>query len=101
MRTVTSADSGPAGYPARVEGTGLSLWINWVSVPILLALAIAVALYARHVSSGWMRPWIGLKPVWWFVLVFLVPWIGLPLLVVQLILHRQTPGAITGRHTSG
>ena len=43
----------------------------------------------------------GLKPVWWFVLVFLVPWIGLPLLVVQLILHRQTPGAITGRHTSG
>lgn len=48
-----------------------------------------------------MRPWIGLKPVWWFVLVFLVPWIGLPFLVVQLILHRQTPGAITGRHTSG
>jgi hypothetical protein len=96
-----AADSGAAGYSACVEDTGLSLWINWVSVPIFLALAIAVALYARHVSGRWMRPWIGLKPVWWFVLVLLVPWIGLPLLVVQLILHRQTPGAITGRHTSG
>jgi hypothetical protein len=93
--------SDAAGYPARVEDTGLSLWINWVSVSIFLAMAIAVALYARHVTGGWTRAWIGLKPVWWFVLVFLVPWIGLPLLGAQLLLNRRTPGAVTGRKASG
>jgi len=50
------------------------------------------------VSGGWVRPWIGIKPLWWFLLLFLLPWIGLPLLVVNLIVHRQTPGAITGRN---
>lgn len=80
---------------------GLSFHINWVSVPIFLVLAIAIALYARHVSGGWMRPWLSLKPVWWFLLLFLVPWIGLPLLVVNLFVHRRTPGAITGRDTAG
>ena len=81
--------------------TGLSFYINWVSVPILLVLATVVALYARHVSGGWMKPWIGIKPVWWFFLLLLVPWIGLPLLVVNLSLHRRTPGAITGRKAAG
>ncbi|WP_157581974.1 hypothetical protein [Phycicoccus sp. Soil803] len=84
-----------------MEGTGLSFHINSVSVPIVLVLAIAIALYARNVSGGWMRPWISVKPVWWFVLLFLVPWIGLPLLVVNLIMHRHTPGAITGRNAAG
>ena len=36
---------------------------------IFLVLAIAIALYARHVSGGWMRPWISIKPVWWFLLL--------------------------------
>jgi hypothetical protein len=76
----------------------LSLRINGVSVVLFLVLSIAVALYARHVSGGWMRPWIGVKPAWWFFFLFLVPWIGLPLLVVNLIVHRHTPGAITGRN---
>lgn len=70
-------------------------------MPIFLLLAIAVALYARHVSGGWMRSWISLKPVWWFLLLFLVPWILLPLLVVNLFVHRHTPGAITGRQAVG
>ena len=70
--------------------------INWVSVPILLALATAIALYAKHVSGGWMRPWIGIKPVRWFVLLFLLPWIGLPVLAVTLLVHRHTPSAMTG-----
>ncbi len=81
-----------------MEDTGLAFQINWVSVPIFLVLAIAFALYAKRVSGGWARPWIGIKPLWWFLLLFLLPWIGLPLLVVNLIVHRQTPGAITGRN---
>lgn len=81
-----------------MEDTGLAFQINWVSVPIFLLLAIAIALYAKRVSGGWVRPWIGIKPLWWFLLLFLLPWIGLPLLVVNLIVHRQTPGAITGRN---
>lgn len=70
--------------------------INWVSVPIFLALAIAIALYARRAAGGWTRPWIGIKPVWWFVFLFLLPWIGLPVLAVSLFVHRHTPRAITG-----
>jgi hypothetical protein len=70
--------------------------INWFSVPIFLVLAIAVTLYARHVSGGWMRPWISIKPLWWFVLLLLVPPLGLLLLVVNLIVHRHIPGAIMG-----
>ena len=80
-----------------MEGTSLSFRINWVSVPIFLVLALAVALYARHVSGGWTRPWIGVKPVWWFLLLFVLPFVGLPLLVANLVVHRRTPGAITGR----
>ena len=59
--------------------------------------AIAIALYASHVAGGWMRPWLGIKPVWWFLLIFVLPWIGIPLLIANLIVHRRTPGAITGR----
>ena len=74
--------------------------VNWVSVPIFLALATVISLHARRVSGGWRQPWIGTKPVWWFVLIFLLPWVGLPLLIANLILHRGTPGAISGRQAS-
>lgn len=84
-----------------MEDTGFSFHINWVSVPIFLVLAIAITLYARHVSGGWSRPWLSLMPGWWFLLLFLVPWIGLPLLVWNLIVHRHTPEAITGRNAVG
>ncbi len=79
----------------------LGFRINWVSVEIFLVLAIAIALYARHVSGGWMRPWISIKPVWWFLLLLVVPFVGIPLLIVNLIVHRRTPGAITGRTAAG
>lgn len=75
----------------------LGFRINWVSVPIFLVVAFVIALYARQVSGGWMRPWISIKPLWWFLLLFLVPPLGLLLLVVNLVVHRQTPGAVTGR----
>jgi hypothetical protein len=48
-------------------------------------------------SGGLMRPWISLKPVWWFLLLFLVPPLGYLLLAVNLFARRGTPGAITGR----
>lgn len=84
-----------------MEDTGFSIDINWVTVPIFLALAIAIALYARHVSGGWTRPWLSVKPVWWFLLLFFLPWIGLPVLVVSLIVRKRTPGAVTGRKAAG
>lgn len=70
--------------------------INWVSVPIFLALAFAVAAYASREAGGWTRPWIGIKPVWWFVLLFLLPWVGLPVLGVSLWVHRHARRANTG-----
>ena len=75
--------------------------INWASVLVFLLLATAIALHARHVSGGWMRPWISIKPVWWFLLLFLLPPLGLLLLAANLVVHRHTPGAITGSHPSG
>lgn len=84
-----------------MDDGGAGFHINWVSVPIFLVLAVAVALYARHVSGSWMRPWITIKPVWWFLLLFLVPFIGLPLLAVNLFVHRHAPGAITGQRAVG
>ena len=56
----------------------MDLTVNWVSVPIFLVLGTAVALYAASVSGGWLRPWLGLKPVWWLALLVFVPFIGLP-----------------------
>ncbi len=80
---------------------GLDFRINWVSLWIFLGLAVAVALYARHVSGGWMRPWLNIKPVWWFLLLFLLPPLGLLLLVVNLVVNRHKPGAITGPDAAG
>lgn len=71
--------------------------VNWVSVPIFLVLGIVIALYAKHVFGGWTRPWISIKPVWWFLLVAVVPPLGFILLAVNLYVYRQAPGAITGR----
>jgi len=79
----------------------VSFYLNWASLPIFLVLALAVALYARHVSGGWTRPWLALKPVWWFVLLFLLPWAGVPVLVVSLFVQRHRPGAVTDRDTAG
>lgn len=76
-------------------------YINWEMVPICLVPAVAIALYAKHVSGGWTRPWMSLKPVWWFLLLFLVPPLGLILLVVNLVVYRRTPEAITGRRATG
>ena len=84
-----------------MEDVGLAFRINWLSVPIFLALAIAIALYARHVSGGWTQPWLRIKPLWWFLLLFMLPWIGLPVLVVSLFVHRSTPRAIPGRDAAG
>ena len=74
--------------------------INWVTVPIYLVLAIAIALYARHVSGGWTRPRLYIKPIWWFLPLFFLPWIGLPVLVISLFVNRRTQGAITGRNAA-
>ena len=89
-----------SGYSPHVAVEGVGFSINWVMVPFCLVPASAIALYARHVSGDWMRPWISLKPVWWFLLLFLVPPLGFLLLVVNHFVHRHTPGAITGRQAA-
>ena len=71
--------------------------VNWVGATILFALAAGITTYARRVSGGWTRPWLSITPVWWFVMLFLVPPPGYLLLLVNLIVHRRVPGAITGR----
>ena len=81
-----------------MEVAGVSFNVNWVSVPIFLILATSVALFARHVSGGLRQPWIGINPAWWFVLLFVVPWVGVPLLVARLVIHRGSPETITGRN---
>ncbi len=80
-----------------MDDVGVSFHINWLNVPFFLLPAVAIALYAAHVSGGFMRPWISLKPLWWFLLLFLLPPLGYLLLAVNLFVHRRTPGAITGR----
>ncbi len=79
----------------EIESWGF--YVNWVMVPFCLVPAIAIALYAKHVSGSWMQPWISLKPVWWFLLLFLAPPLGFLLLFVNLFVHRHTPGALGHR----
>lgn len=80
---------------------GVSFHFNWLTVPFFFVPAVVIALYAAHVSGGFMRPWISLRPAWWFLLLLLVPPLGYLLLVVNLCVHRRTPGAITGRTVAG
>lgn len=84
-----------------MEDVDVSFHINWLSVPLFLIPAFAITLYAAHVSGGFTQPWISLKPLWWFLLLFLVPPLGYVLLAVNLFAHRRTPGAITGRTAAG
>ena len=86
------------------QGSFFGIWDGkWVVADLNVGILylLAIALYARHVSGGGMRPWISIKPVWWFLLLFVVPFVGIPLLTVNLIVHRRTPGAITGRTAAG
>ncbi|MFQ6169962.1 hypothetical protein ACK8HX_00015 [Oryzobacter sp. R7] len=83
-----------------MEDEELGLHVDWVALPFVLIPAALVSLYARSVSGGWTQPWLSLKPVWWFGLLFLVPPLGFVLLAVNLFVYRKVPGAITGRTRS-
>ncbi|MBM6404196.1 hypothetical protein JQN72_08055 [Phycicoccus sp. CSK15P-2] len=80
-----------------MEDVGVRFYVNWLAVPFFFVPALAIALYAAHASGGWKRPWIGVRPVRWFLLLFLLPPLGYLLLATNLVVHRRTPGAITGR----
>ncbi len=84
-----------------MEDVGVSFYINWLSVPFFFVPALAIALYGAHLSGGLMRPWMSLKPVWWFVLLLLLPPLGYLPLAVNLFVHRRTPGATIGRTAAG
>lgn len=78
------------------DGIELDFWVNWASAALFVVPALAIALYGRQASGSWARPWLSLKPVWWFLLLFLVPPLGYLLLVVNLFVHRRAPGASGG-----
>lgn len=77
--------------------TEVGFHVNWSVLPIVLVVAVGVALYARKVSGSWTRPWLGTKPVWWFVLLFFLPPFSYVYLAVSLFSNRHAPEAITGQ----
>lgn len=77
--------------------TEVGFYVNWSILPIFLVFALVVAWYAKKVSGSWTRPWLGTKPVWWFVFLFLLPPFSYLYLAVILFSNRHAPEAITGR----
>ena len=56
--------------------------VNWVWTVMLVLTAVAIALVARMWSGSFAAPWAGHRPPIWFIVVFLLPPIGLALFVV-------------------
>lgn len=75
------------------DGVDVNVWVNWSSVPLFLLPALAIALFGRHVSGSWTRPWLSVTPAWWLLLLFLLPPLGYVLLVVMVLVHRRGPAA--------
>ena len=56
--------------------------VNWPATVALLLTAIAIALVARMWSGSFGAPWAGHRPVVWFLVVFVLPPVGLVLFVI-------------------
>ncbi|MGL5931239.1 MAG: hypothetical protein ACRCY8_20090 [Dermatophilaceae bacterium] len=74
----------------EIEGANFS--VNWVSASIFFVLGLAIAWHGRRASGSWTRPWLGLRPLWWFVVLFLLPFVGYLMLAVGLISRKRTSG---------
>ena len=56
--------------------------VNWPAAVALLLTAIAIALVARMWSGSSGAPWAGHRPVVWFLVVLVLPPVGLALFVI-------------------
>jgi hypothetical protein len=60
----------------------VSVSVNWWGVLALLVTATAIALVARMWSGDFGEAWGGHRPVVWFVVVVLLPPVGLVLFCI-------------------
>lgn len=56
--------------------------VNWPAAIALLLTAVAIALVARMWSGSFGAPWAGHRPVVWFLVVSVLPPVGLVLFVI-------------------
>ena len=78
-------DRGGWGRVADGECTlicDVSVSVNWWAGAVLLVTALAIALVARMWSGDLGRPWGGHRPVIWFLVVLILPPVGLVLFCV-------------------
>ena len=57
-------------------------WVNWPATVAVGITAVAIALVARMWSGSFGAPWAGHRPVVWFLVVFVLPPVGLVLFVI-------------------
>ena len=55
--------------------------MNWIATVALLLTAVAIALVARMWSGSFGAPWAGHRPLVWFLVVGILPPVGLLLFV--------------------
>jgi hypothetical protein len=63
----------------------MSVSVNWWGLLALLVTATAIALVARTWSGDFREPWGGHRPVVWFLVVVLLPPVGLVLFCIAAI----------------
>jgi hypothetical protein len=56
--------------------------VNWPATVLILVTAVAIALVARMWSGSFGAPWAGHRPVVWFLVVFLLPPVGVVLFII-------------------
>ena len=57
-------------------------WVNWPAAVAFGLTAVAIALVARMWSGSFGAPWAGRRPVVWFLVVLVLPPVGLVLFVM-------------------
>ena len=75
----------------------VQLTVNWVWTGMLLLTAVAIALVARMWSGSFSAPWAGHRPPVWFVVVFVLPPVGLALFVIGAIKQLRVERARAAR----
>ena len=56
--------------------------VNWPATVAVGVTAVAIALVARMWSGSFGAPWAGHRPPVWFLVVFILPPVGLVLFVI-------------------
>jgi hypothetical protein len=92
--------TGDGGMPVDDECTTLicdvHFSVNWVGVLAILLTAVAIALVARMWSGSFDAPWAGHRPPIWFLVVIVLPPLGLALFVVGAVQQLRAEGVRKG-----